>query len=121
MKGGREHLVPLTDRVIEVLEAMKQRATSELVFGGERDGRPISGVAMMDALRRASGDDSTLHGLRSSFRDWCGDATSHPREVAEAALAHIVGDETERAYRRGSALDKRCALMAEWAAYCSGV
>lgn len=72
MKAGKEHRVPLTDRAIEILEIMKQRATGDLVFGGERDGRPISDVAMTKALRRASGDDSTLHGLRSTFRDLSG-------------------------------------------------
>ncbi len=60
----------------------------------------------------------TVHGFRSSFRDWCGEATSFPREIAEAALAHVVGDETERAYRRGDALEKRRKLMDAWAAYC---
>ncbi len=118
MKAAREHRVPLTKRAIEILEFMKARATSDLVFGGERDGRPVSGVAMTAALRRASGDDSTLHGLRSSFRDWAGDATHHPRDVAEAALAHAVGNATEAAYRRQDALDKRRALMADWANYC---
>ncbi len=118
MKGGLEHRVPLTDRAIEILEAMKQRATSDLIFGGERDGRPISDVAMTKALRRASGDDSTLHGLRSTFRDWCGDATSHPRDIVETALAHAIENKTEAAYRRQDALDKRRLLMNDWATYC---
>lgn len=120
MKAGKEHRVPLTDRAIEILEAMKQRATSDLIFGGERDGRPISDVAMTKALRRATGDDSTLHGLRSTFRDWCGDQTTHPHDVVEAALAHAIENKTEAAYRRQDALDKRRKLMDEWAVYCGG-
>jgi integrase len=118
MKAGKEHRVPLADRAMEILKIMKQRATSELIFGGERDGRPISDVAMTKALRRASGDNSTLHGLRSSFRDWCGDSTTHPRDIVETALAHAIENKTEAAYRRGDALDKRRKLMEEWADYC---
>jgi integrase len=118
MKAGKEHRVPLTDRAIEILQIMKQRATSDLIFGGERDGRPISDVAMTKSLRRASGDDSTLHGLRSTFRDWCGDMTAHPHDIVETALAHAIENKTEAAYRRQDALDKRRALMADWAAYC---
>jgi hypothetical protein len=63
--------------------------------------------------------DVTMHGFRSSFRDWCGEATSFPRELAEAALAHVAGDATERAYRRGDALEKRRGLMEAWAAFCA--
>ncbi len=118
MKAGKEHRVPLTERAIEILQIMKQRATSDLIFGGEVDGRPISDVAMTKALRRASGDDSTLHGLRSTFRDWCGDMTAHPHDIVETALAHAIENKTEAAYRRGDALDKRRALMSDWAAYC---
>ncbi|MGY4469760.1 integrase [Bradyrhizobium sp. LB9.1b] len=65
-------------------------------------------------------EGATVHGFRSSFRDWCGEETSFPREVAEAALAHAIGDQTEAAYRRGDALEKRRAMMVAWANYCAG-
>ena len=74
-------------------------------------------MAMMMLLRRMKHNDITVHGFRSGFRDWCGDATSFPREVAEAALAHKVGDAVERAYRRSDALEKRRKLMQAWADY----
>jgi integrase len=118
MKAGKEHIVPLPARAIEILEAMKQRSTGDLVFGGERDGRPISDTAMMKALRRAAAGKPTLHGLRSSFRDWCGDQTDFPRDIAEAALAHVISNKAEAAYRRSTALEKRRELMTAWAGYC---
>lgn len=121
MKSGREHVVPLSARALDILAAQREVATGDLVFGGDRDGKPISDTAMTKALRRASGDSSTLHGTcRSAFRDWCGDQTSFPREVAEAALAHVIGDQAEQAYRRGTAIEKRRELMAAWAAFCAG-
>ncbi|MBZ0163277.1 MAG: tyrosine-type recombinase/integrase [Notoacmeibacter sp.] len=118
MKASREHVVPLTDRAVAIVKAMQQRATGELVFGGDVSKRPISDTAMVKALRLASPDKSaTLHGLRSTFRDWAGDCTDFPRELAEAALAHAVGDAVERAYRRGDALEKRRMLMQAWSQY----
>ena len=117
MKAGREHRVPLAPRAIAILERMNTVRTSDYVFCGARAGRPLSLMAMHTALRRIS-ENVTTHGFRSSFRDWCGEATNFPREIAEAALAHVVGDATERAYRRGDALEKRRKLMIAWAAYC---
>lgn len=120
MKAGREHVVPLSDRAVAIVETMRQCATGDLIFGGGVDGRPISDTAMTKALRLASPDKAaTLHGLRSMFRDWAGDCTDFPREVAETALAHAVGDAVERAYRRGDALAKRRQLMTDWATYCT--
>jgi integrase len=119
MKAGREHRVPLSDRAVEILRARQQIATSGLVFEGEKEGQPISDTAMAKALRAASGGNGTLHGFRSSFRDWAGDETHHPRDVIEAALAHIVKDKTEAAYRRKDALEKRRKLMQDWADYCA--
>ncbi|WP_026619125.1 integrase [Ensifer sp. WSM1721] len=119
MKAGREHRVPLCDRAVAILKAQQQRATGDVVFEGGIENRPISDTAMTKSLRAASPDkDATLHGLRSSFRDWCGDHTEHPREVAEAALAHVLTDKTEAAYRRSDALEKRRRLMADWGEYC---
>jgi integrase len=117
MKAGREHEVPLSDRAVAILRAMQQQATGDLVFEGGRGGKPISDTAMVKALRAAGAGDATLHGLRSSFRDWAGDQTEFPREVAEAALAHVISDKTEAAYRRGTALQKRRSLMEMWAEF----
>ncbi|GAB5460882.1 tyrosine-type recombinase/integrase [Hoeflea alexandrii] len=121
MKSGKEHVVPLSDRALVIIDSMRQRATGDIIFGGGIDGRPVSDTAMTKALRLASPDKTvTLHGLRSTFRDWCGDQTEVSRDVAEAALAHVLSDKTEAAYRRQTALDKRRALMADWATYLTG-
>jgi integrase len=121
MKAGREHIVPLDERALALVGAMRQRATGDHIFGGGVEGRPISDTAMTKALRLASPDKAaTLHGMRSAFRDWAGDCTTFPREVAEAALAHAVGDSVERSYRRGDALAKRRELMDAWSTYCAG-
>jgi integrase len=117
MKGGREHRVPLSDRAVQILKAMQSRKVSEFIFPGSKQNRPLSVMALEMVLRRAK-IDATVHGFRSAFRDWSGERTAFPREVAEAALAHLVGDETERAYRRGDALEKRRALMDAWASFC---
>lgn len=87
------------------------------MFEGGRTGKGISDTAMVKALRGAGAGEATLHGLRSSFRDWAGDHTNYPRDVAEAALAHVLTDKTEAAYRRGTALEKRREMMEEWADY----
>jgi len=119
MKAGREHRVPLTGRMLAILEERKQVATGDLIFEGGKEGAAISDTAMVKILRAASEDKTiTLHGLRSSFRDWAGDTTGHPREVAEAALAHAVGDVVEQAYRRSDALAKRRGMMEDWTEYC---
>jgi integrase len=118
MKGGRAHRVPLSGRALAILTALDTARTGEYVFPGQRPDKPLSGMAMEMMLRRMKLDGVTVHGFRSSFRDWCGEVSTFPREVAEAALAHVAGDQTERAYRRGDALEKRRALMEAWAAYC---
>ena len=113
MKAGREHRVPLSARAMEILDRMASIRTGDLVFPGQRRRRPLSGAAMGALVTGA-----TLHGFRSAFRDWTGEETSFPREIAEQALAHATGDATERAYRRGDALEKRRGLMEAWANYC---
>lgn len=119
MKKFREHRVPLTDRAVDILLAMKNESTGEIVFEGGKEGAAISDTMMTKSLRAASIDKSvTLHGMRSTFRDWAGDCTTHAREVIEGALAHIEGDATEQAYRRSDALEKRRALMNDWASFC---
>ncbi len=118
MKGGRAHRVALSRRALAILKKLDAARTGEYVFAGRRPGKPLSGMAMEMILRRMKADHVTVHGFRSSFRDWCGEVSTFPREVAEAALAHVAGDQTERAYRRGDALEKRRELMEAWATYC---
>jgi integrase len=116
MKAGREHRVPLSSRAVEALHVMQAVRTTEYVFPGTKQGRPLSVMALEMMLRRMK-VDATVHGFRSAFRDWVGERTSYPRELAEAALAHLVGDAVERAYRRGDALEKRRELMEAWARF----
>lgn len=118
MKAGRQHRVPLSERAAEILAALAAVKTGEHVFPGAKRGKPLSVMALAMVLRRMGVGEFTVHGFRSAFRDWAGERTRFPREVAEAALAHVVGDATERAYRRGDALEKRRELMDAWAAFC---
>jgi integrase len=121
MKGRRVHRVPLSDAALAVLEAVKPpdgHAPTSWVFPSLwRAGKPLSTAAMERALQDLGYDHVTVHGFRSSFRDWAGDATNFARETVEAALAHMSGDAVERAYRRGDALLKRRKLMEAWAAF----
>lgn len=117
MKIGKAHTVPLTEDAIAAIHVMWERRLNEYVFPGQKPGRPLSNMALAKLMQRLKADAFTPHGFRSSFRDWCGDETKFPREVAEAALAHKVGNDVERAYRRSDALRKRRALMQAWAGY----
>jgi integrase len=117
MKGNREHRLPLCGRSLAILWPLADAKTGELIFPGRRAGKPLSHMSLEMVLRRLKVEGATVHGFRSAFRDWAGDCTSFPREVAEAALAHVAGDATERAYRRGDALEKRRKLMEAWAQY----
>lgn len=122
MKAKREHHVPITTAAMAVLEEMQEHNTGEpdaLVFPG-RGVRPMGPEAFEALRQRMGGGNYTTHGFRSSFRDWAGDATSAPREVAEGCLAHAVGNKTELAYRRGDALEKRRLLLQQWADFCLG-
>lgn len=121
MKAAKEHRVPLSDAVLVLVEQMKATATNRYVFPGQRDNRPLSDVSLAKALKTATAGAITVHGFRSAFRDWVAEETNFQREVAEAALAHAVGDSVERAYRRGDALEKRRKLMEAWASYCTTV
>jgi integrase len=118
MKSGREHRVPLSRPAISVLKEMQARHQDDLVFPGDRHGKSLSNMAMLMVLRRIDRADLTAHGFRSTFRDWAAECTNFPREVAEAALAHVVGDKVEAAYRRGDLFEKRRRLMEAWAVYC---
>ena len=122
MKAGKDHAVPLSDAAIAVLAAVKgnERQPSEPVFAAPRGG-PFSDMALTQLLKRMGRSDITVHGFRSTFRDWAGDETRFEREVIEMALAHAVASKTEAAYRRGTALDKRRTLMTAWANYCDGI
>ncbi|ANY19578.1 Prophage CP4-57 integrase [Tsuneonella dongtanensis] len=115
MKAGKEHRVPLSKRAVELLKNLNPG--EGLVFPGSSPKKPMSNMAMAMLLRRLKCDDVTVHGFRSSFRDWAGETTTFPREIAEHALAHQVGSEVERAYRRGDALDQRGSMMEEWATF----
>jgi integrase len=119
MKSGRVHRVPLTDRMLAIIGEVEMIRNGAYVFPGQKSGRPLSVMAMTMVLRRLK-VTTTVHGFRSAFRDWAGDRTGFSREVAEAALAHVVGDATEQAYRRGDALEQRGLLMTAWAAFCEG-
>ena len=118
MKAGKEHRVPLAEAVSALLRDLP--ISDDFVFPSRKVGQPLSGMAMEMVMRRMK-VDATVHGFRSSFRDWAGECSDVPREVAEAALAHTVGNAAELAYRRGDALEKRRALMEDWAAYCHRV
>jgi integrase len=118
MKAGREHRVPLSGGAMVILENLSRSRTCDFVFPSPRGSRPLSHVAMAKVLMRLGVVGATVHGFRSAFRDWAGNETNFPREVAEAALAHVVGDAAEQAYRRGDALEKRRALMEAWAQWC---
>ncbi|MCA9201316.1 MAG: site-specific integrase, partial [Planctomycetales bacterium] len=120
MKAGRQHRVPLSPAALDLVNALLEVRVSEFVFPGQRTNCPLSSSAMEMLMRRLHANAYTVHGFRSTFRDWAGDETSFPREIAEAALAHRVGDETERAYRRSDAIEKRRELMVAWAGFCSG-
>ncbi len=117
MKATREHRIPLSGPALAILARLSEARTGELVFEGQRAGRPLSHNVMLNVMSRLGVDAVTVHGFRSSFRDWAGNETSFAREIAEAALAHSVGGAVEQAYRRGDALEKRRALMEAWAAY----
>lgn len=119
MKARRLHRVPLTDAAIAILEPLSESRISDCVFPGQKKERPLSNMALQMLLRRMKITNASPHGFRSSFRDWAGDETSFPREVAEGCLAHVIGSETERAYRRADALEKRRALLNAWANFCT--
>jgi len=138
MKGGREHVVPLSPQAVAVLKRMKphKRPYTELVFVGQSRGKPLSDMTLSKVVKNRHADElakgragyidpqqnriATPHGFRSTFRDWVAETTSWPRELAEAAIAHKVRDKTEAAYQRGTMLEKRRELMNAWGGYCEG-
>lgn len=118
MKAGVEHRVPLSARAMEILRLVKPFANGAFVFPGGKKDKPLSNMAMSMLLRRMQLNDITVHGFRSSFRDWAGDETDHFPQIIEHALAHRLQDAVEAAYRRSDGFEKRRKLMTDWAAYC---
>ncbi len=117
MKAKKEHRIPLTSRAVEILKEMEGLREGDFVFPGWKAKAGLSNMAMLKLLKRIGRDDLTVHGFRSTFRDWAGETTSHPREVIEHAMAHQLKDKAEAAYARGTLFDKRRALMADWDEY----
>ena len=116
MKAGKEHRIPLSQRAVEILEAVKPLGRT-ILFPADKGGK-LSTMAMAMLLRRMK-LDCTVHGFRSGFRDWAAECTGYAHEVCEMALAHVIGNKAEAAYRRGDLFDKRRRLMADWASYCA--
>ena len=121
MKAGIEHRVPLSAAVLALLESMPRMG--DLIFPGTKYGKPLSDMSLTAVLKRMKRGDLTMHGFRSSFRDWCAESLTNafPREVCEHALAHRLSDKAEAAYQRGDMFEKRKLLMAAWADYCGTV
>jgi integrase len=123
MKARREHRVPLSARAIAILQDVQAAGQivdeDAYVFPGPRVGKPLSNMAFLMLLRRMQIDDLTVHGFRATFKTWASERTSFQNEIVEAALAHIVGDKVEQAYRRGDMFEKRRRLMQQWATFCT--
>ena len=119
MKTEREHRIPLSVEALKILQEMEpfKRHTDDLIFPGLAQAKPISDASLLKLVKQTH-PTLTVHGFRSSFRDWCAEQTNYPREVAEAALAHVIKDKTEAAYQRGDMFEKRRKLMDSWADYC---
>ena len=120
MKGGLEHRVPLSEAALQVLHRARTLHNGHIVFPSRPFDRPLSSAAMLAVLKRMNRADLTVHGFRATFRTWAAERTAFPREVAEAALAHVVGNNVERAYQRGDLFAKRRGLMDAWATFCAG-
>jgi len=120
MKNGKEHRIPLVDAAVELLKKLRG-LHSVLVFPGAREDTKLSSMSMLTVLRRMNRQDLTVHGFRSTFRDWAAEMTQYPKELAELSLAHTVGNAVENAYRRSDLFERRRALMQDWAAWCAVV
>jgi len=118
MKAGKEHRVPLADEALALIPA--EGDPRDFLFPGARKGKPLSDMSLIQIMRKLKGEGATVHGLRSSFRDWAADKTEAPREVVEACLAHATGNAVELAYKRTDFFEKRRDLMMAWAASVTG-
>jgi integrase len=121
MKAQKEHRVPLSKPALAILKRLHKHRAGDYAFPGQKTGQPLSNMALLRLLERMGRPDLTVHGFRSTFRDWAAERTNFPREVAEQALAHSLPDKVEAAYRRGDLFDKRRQLMDAWARYCSQI
>ena len=121
MKANRQHEVPLTDRMIEILEVAKSiRGDSGLIFPSNINGRALSNNTLRLALQKRLRVDATVHGMRSAFKDWAAETTNYANEVSEMALGHAISSKVEAAYRRGNLMYKRKQMMADWSDYVAG-
>ena len=122
MKAHREHRVPLSARALAILQEMQAAREGDddnaFVFPGPKGGKPLSNMAFLMLLRRIKRADLTAHGFRATFKTWASERTSFQNEIVEAALAHVIGDKVEQAYRRGDLFEKRRRLMQQWATFC---
>lgn len=118
MKAGVEHRVPLSTRALEIIQALREINQSDYVFPGQKEDKPLTNMAMPELLKRMGRTGLTVHGFRSSFRDWASECTNFPRDACEMALAHTIANQAEAAYRRGDLIEKRRNLMEEWARHC---
>jgi integrase len=119
MKMRREHRVPLSDAAVKLLKGLPRIDGTDLVFSAPRGGQ-LSDMTLTAVMRRMK-VDAVPHGFRSTFRDWAAERTNYPRDVAEMAMAHAIGDKVEAAYRRGDLFEKRRRMMASWAAFLDKV
>ena len=118
MKAGREHRVPLSDRALEIVKNLEPVTGNLFLFPGRNAGAGLSNMSLLKVLKLMNRADITVHGFRSTFRDWAAEHTDYSSEVVEMALAHTISDKTEAAYRRGDLFDKRRKLMSAWASFC---
>jgi integrase len=121
MKMAQEHRVPLSDVAVDLLTSLPRMEGTELIFPSSRTNTPLSDMTLTAVLRRCGGEAYTVHGFRSCFRDWLAETTNYSNEACELALAHSVSNKVEAAYRRGDMLEKRVAMMNDWASFCGGI
>ena len=117
MKAGKEHRVPLCSRALELIEEMKAFKTNDFLFCGQTKAGGLSNAAMDKLLQKTMAKEYTVHGFRSTFRDWTAEQTNYPRDLCEMALAHTIKDKSEAAYRRGDMMEKRFNMMNDWLKY----
>lgn len=118
MKAKKEHRIPLSDKAIKLLREQKELFPMGFVFPGMKEGKPLSDMSLTAVLRRMEYNEITVHGFRSSFRDWAAESTGYPSEMVEMALAHTIGNKVEAAYRRGDLFEKRRRMMNDWSSFC---